>query len=204
MKHIILTLILMITIQSISQNVIYDKQDNIITIDNINYVSWNYSDNIPANDIIGVKTSDVGIIIKSNNVSIYDVVFINPISDYDIEFISNNHIVIEYDDISNHIALDRLFKFNIKFSVSGNCNTTFYALEFNQYTNNYITHNNVYVKYRNNNNQLIDLGYISNPFTINDSVTIVRASVTEDNFIRGVSLTQCDKKRQRILMIHTE
>lgn len=117
-NKIVLVVIALVSINSYSQNVIFDNQDNVRYFNNSWLQSWDLINDIPANSDISIKIDyDADyIVIKSLDYYLVGIEFINNLDDYDIDYSSDySTIYITYYGLSEHIYNDDLFRFNVKF-----------------------------------------------------------------------------------------
>lgn len=105
-------------------NIIYDSQDNIVRINNGEWLSsldWEtYIDNYnwePANDEFGIRHfwDDKAILIKSNNYEIYGFDLDGLYDSYEI---INGDLIIYFEDMQNYMINTDWYYFNIKVKVN--------------------------------------------------------------------------------------
>ncbi len=137
-------------------NVIYDVQDNLVKLNDVNYVSWNIENDIPGNPILGLKVSDIGITLQSENYVISKITPINFSGRYNIEYSNDNtKAFIRYPNINEHITFDDYFYLKVKLKKTPNpyCKCLkVNAVEYNLYNNSYNHPSTICIAVQNLNN----------------------------------------------------
>lgn len=103
-----------ITITQKEGVLIYDAEDNVVKWDGIWATSWNLILNSPdRRDIAVTYNLDEDIMIIISNQIIIELIPINFKGDFDIDYISENKIIIDYPRYGEHFIRNEWFQFEI-------------------------------------------------------------------------------------------